>query len=389
MFRSSLSALALLLSTIGASLSLSGSEAAASRAGSSAQFCVFIAGPDGKGVRFVTRGFGSAWSPRGANVAVGLVDATATQPIVTGTRLTRSTGGLIRDLARTHRVWLDEKRLLVSDPQGNRYAVARLDGTLRKLRPPAHRYVRDVRVARTARLIVFDLQSRDTPSFEEYRRLAFFDYEGRLVGSWRVDLSGAYSLSPDARRIAISSEVSVAGRSTEVQLRDGSQRSHLKSVAATELAWSPNSRQLAVALVSDGSDMHATAAQAGLYVHDVSRKSSFRRIVRGNVDHVDWSPNGNRIAYKAGGGLFTVAAAGGATTRISVMADGVTWSPDGKWLTYAADGAIFTALAVGGKPVQITPNDGYVSPTWSPDGTRIAFTRDRITYSSASECPTN
>ena len=145
--------------------------------------------------------------------------------------------------------------------------------------------------------------------------------------------------------------------------------------------------------------MNATPAQAGLYIHDVDRRNSFRRLARRNVGLVIWSPNGARIAWGTARGLFTIGAVGGSPTRIggsvnvtswyngsSGLVPNVVWSPDGKRIAYSSSGAIFTARALGGTPVRITPADGYRHPTWSPDGSRIAFTRDRLTYRSASEC---
>ena len=66
-----------------------------------------------------------------------------------------------------------------------------------------------------------------------------------------------------------------------------------------------------------------------------------------SVWQVDWSPDGQRVAY------------------VPVISDNVT--------------AIFVVNVVGGTPVQITPSDWnspvYLQFCWSPDSKRIAFNR--------------
>lgn len=367
-------------------LSLSRLDAAAVPTETSA-YCVFTTTPQGRDMKFLARGVGGTWSPRGSIFAVGLLRG--------GTRLVRPSGALIRELPHTDPKWLDETRLLVGG--GNTYSIASTDGRLQTLQPPPNTQLWDVQVASVARLLVMAVSS---DLREEKQRLVLFNYDGRAVAAnWRVNLSSVYEVSPDARRIALANTFSVAGRSTYVLMRDGTS-SWGFGIAANSFAWSPNGRRLAVVLSSTGSDMNATPAEAGLYIHDFDRRHSFRRLARRNVELVSWAPNGARIAWGTARGLFTIGAAGGPATRIGGSVDvtswnrgsyrivpSVIWSPDGKRIAYSASGAIFTARALGGTPVRITPADGYRHPTWSPDGSRIAFTRDRVTYRSASECP--
>jgi TolB protein len=134
-----------------------------------------------------------------------------------------------------------------------------------------------------------------------------------------------------------------------------------------------------------------------------------------------WSPDGKRIAYLAGGQLWTMRANGTGRVRLSTRpAAGPSWSPDGKWLAFAslsctggpgvyripstapaAGGATTTASGPAGAvatpevlfprdcrgedlpaaPVPAAPGAGSLTErlrtddavAWSPDGTRIAF----------------
>lgn len=375
-------ALLALVCTAAAILAISARlDAATKTADVSAEYCVFVAGSGGGGLRFVARGERGVWSPDGTSLAIGLVDRS-------GTRLVRRSGELIRQLPENQVAWLDARRLLVVDLPGDSYAVAHLDGApTRTLRaPPLKGQFYQVSVASSARLIVVAGRRNDS---DEDITLVFLGADGRVVATSRGYWSQLNVVSPDGRRIAVTNDRSVAGRETGVRLRNGT-GVHLAPVVASAFAWSPNSMRLAVILANTGSDMNATPATAGLYVHDVAQKRSFRRIVRHRlVGGATWSPDGTRISYYADGMLFTVRAAGGRSTRITPRAEGATWSPDGTRIAYAAGGAIFTVRAGGGIPTRITPRAGYISPTWSPDGKLIAFTRSPTDGASVPPCPTD
>lgn len=365
---------------------VSATVGAAKVAEASDAYCVFVARSDGAGFRFLARGVGASWNPDGSSLAVGYVDAIESRPLSSGTRLIGRTGKLIRELPETDRGWIDAKRLLVMNDGGVSYSVAYLDGTPPRLlrAPPLEGRWLTVAVAPRARLIVVT----GTQPSDDGTTLVFLDADGRVVATSRYSSSRLNVVSPDGRRIAMTNELSVAGRETRVRLRSGPGVS-LVRVAASEFAWSRDSMKLAVTLRVTGSDMHATPATAGLYVHDARRKSSFRRIVRHRmISGVSWSPNGARVAYYADGELFTVPVDGGASTRIARRVKGATWSPDGTRITYASGGAIFTVRAAGGQSRRITPRLGYANPTWSPDGQLIAFTRFPSDTRVMTPCPT-
>ena len=204
-------------------------DAAAVPTETSARYCVFTTNPQGKNMKFIARGVGGNWSPRGSTLAVDLPDG--------GTRLVRPSGALIRKLPHDYPAWLDETRLLVSD--GNAYSIASTDGRLQTLQPPPNTHVLDVQVASVARLIVMAVSS-DDPLGDDSERLVLFNYDGRAVAAnWRVQLSSVYEMSPDARRIALADTFSVAGRSTRLSMRDGTGGTVLAAVAANSFAWSP------------------------------------------------------------------------------------------------------------------------------------------------------
>ncbi|MBN9660173.1 MAG: protein kinase [Acidobacteria bacterium] len=87
----------------------------------------------------------------------------------------------------------------------------------------------------------------------------------------------------------------------------------------------------------------------------------------------EFSPDGKRIAYSAGGVIWVSPVAGGPAVRIAA-GSGPTWSADGEWLAYAENEPAASGLV----KVRVTePRDVQVvyrtrtpfrSPRWSPDG---------------------
>ena len=105
-----------------------------------------------------------------------------------------------------------------------------------------------------------------------------------------------------------------------------------------------------------------------------------------------WSPDGERIAFLAGGdplewpnrvALMTMAADGTDQRVIVEQFDSLAmrppaWSPDGTHLAFAGDDgesgfSIYTVRADGGDLRRLT--DTLSGPVWSPDGSRIAFAK--------------
>ena len=104
-----------------------------------------------------------------------------------------------------------------------------------------------------------------------------------------------------------------------------------------------------------------------------------------------WSPDGTRLAFRSprdgSWRLYTVPVDGrqvdlveGAEPQVL----GAAWSPDGEWIAYVAGGVatgwdMYVVPANGGDPVQMTFDSASAAlrPSWSPDGTWIAYSSNR------------
>ncbi|MFC2160827.1 tetratricopeptide repeat protein [Acidobacteriota bacterium] len=113
---------------------------------------------------------------------------------------------------------------------------------------------------------------------------------------------------------------------------------------------------------------------------------------------MDWSPNGERFAFKYKGeegtqnsikdsdvehwNIYTMPSGGGDAVKVTRVKDDVfdfgnpRWSPDGKTIACEADNRIWIVSSEGGEPQAITEKKGGINGfCWSPDGETIYFAR--------------
>ena len=126
-----------------------------------------------------------------------------------------------------------------------------------------------------------------------------------------------------------------------------------------------------------------------LYVELVSGGNPLRLPDAHPSGKVAWSPDGSRLAFQRGDGLYVMPSLGGAPHRIATLANGagsdVSWSPDGSTLVFDdAHSHLYTVGADGGEPKKLTNATGPIdhSPAIAPDGRSVAFVRRTSTYNS-------
>jgi Tol biopolymer transport system component len=113
------------------------------------------------------------------------------------------------------------------------------------------------------------------------------------------------------------------------------------------------------------------------------------------ITSADWSPDGSRIVYDRGAGLW-VGAPGGEPRRLYLGKDphSVSWSPDGRLIAFVEGGSktwhgtsgftntapssVMVMPAAGGIPDTIAPSSSLnLSPSWTPDSRGLFFISDR------------
>ena len=126
----------------------------------------------------------------------------------------------------------------------------------------------------------------------------------------------------------------------------------------------------------------------------VAWTNEFSRIVVDGTDVTGgeapaWSPQGDRLAFLRGEGLWVRRLSNGEERRLADVAvfspftqapvTTPSWSPDGREIAFVGPGLKMSVARSDGSSVRRLTSglDRQVSPAWSPDGDRIAFISDR------------
>jgi Tol biopolymer transport system component len=147
------------------------------------------------------------------------------------------------------------------------------------------------------------------------------------------------------------------------------------------IAWSPDGRRLAFY-------RQTGVLTADVFVADADG-GRLRNLTRGSAEFSwgpDWSPDGTRIVYAAGGPnvdrLVTMRPDGtdkrvvpGTIFDENELLRDPQWTPDGTTIGYTLNDGIHLIRPDGSGGRLLLAN--AQGPDWSPDGRRIAFTRDR------------
>ncbi len=136
---------------------------------------------------------------------------------------------------------------------------------------------------------------------------------------------------------------------------------------------------------------YTSSSQSGIQIIR-SDGSSVRVLVEhlesSEIRYLQWSPDGTRLLYHIGDGIFVLPAQGGTPLRIAGNTDwyaSPAWSPDGREVAFSRQGPapefryeLWIARADGSRERRVALPMSVLHPRWSPDGRRIAFDNSQV-----------
>lgn len=172
--------------------------------------------------------------------------------------------------------------------------------------------------------------------------------------------------------------VGVQGKGVLLMELDGSNANTLTNFSAYSVAWSPNSRHIALA----ASDLFVVAYD-GFSLNNLTNQGA-------RCDEICWSPDGSRLAFSSkmtgDWDVYVIGSDGQGLVNLSnhpAEDRSPTWSPDGQRLAFGSERGgqwdIYLVDADGGNLHNLTNHPAFDRyPAWSPtDSSQLAFISDR------------
>lgn len=216
----------------------------------------------------------------------------------------------------------------------------------------------------------------------------------KLIREWQIggfppvnDIDFGVSLSPDGRQVSFIKNQNLYRMNSDgselTQLTDEKQQPQPN---ATELYWSPDSRNIARIDFFSGD---VPTQQISIFNWDGKLLRQWRNPgINWSTPNLIWSPDSQRVAYYQTEGLqqdiylydLAETEPRNLTRRIGEYSE-ISWSPDGKQIAFelkTKEGNTLYAIAVDQMEwttlVAETAEDEIEDPTWSPNSQQLAFT---------------
>ena len=143
-------------------------------------------------------------------------------------------------------------------------------------------------------------------------------------------------------------------------------------------AWSPEGKRIAFTKsLFEPAEPDVALKSADVWTVNVGGRSRRNLTREDSASSPAWSPDGRRLAFARGDGVFLVRRDGSGRVRIALADDpgDPAWSPDGRRVAFAVPGEVHVVDANGKRQRLLARGAGSGSSVaWSPDGRLIAFT---------------